>query len=215
MNKCEVLDLIRETGMIVVMRADNSEQMLEAAGALREGGAKILEVTMTTPSAISIIETAASQMARDVVIGAGTVLDTETARAAILAGAEFIVSPSLHYPVVQMCRRYSIPVFPGAFTPTEILSAWEHGADMVKVFPASMGGPGLIKALKAPLPQVEMVAVGGVNLETTAAFIKAGASAVAVGGGLVNQKVLDEANFESLKERARLFLAEIALARSE
>jgi 2-dehydro-3-deoxyphosphogluconate aldolase/(4S)-4-hydroxy-2-oxoglutarate aldolase len=146
--------------------------------------------------------------------GAGTVLDAESARAAILAGAQFVVSPSYKPALVEICRRYSVPVMPGAYTPTEILTAWECGADMVKVFPASVGGPGLIKALKAPLPQVELVPVGGVNLDTAADFIRAGAAAVGVGSALINQTLLESRDFVALTERARRFVEEVARGRN-
>jgi 2-dehydro-3-deoxyphosphogluconate aldolase/(4S)-4-hydroxy-2-oxoglutarate aldolase len=140
-------------------------------------------------------------------------LDAESARLAILAGAQFIVSPNLKLEVITMCQRYGIPVLPGAYTPTEILSAWESGADMVKVFPASVGGPGFIKALKAPLPQVELVPVGGVTLENTAKFVQSGASAVGVGADLLDPKLLEARDWVELKERARRFISEVQRGR--
>ena len=159
-NKLEVdlttqncLQTIRYTGVIAILRAKSSEQLLAAADAIRMGGVCAIEVTMTTPGALAIIEQARSRYSQEVFFGAGTVLDPESARAAILAGAQFIVAPSLKPAVIELCRRYSIPVFPGAYTPTEILTAWELGADMVKIFPASVGGPGFIKALKARCPR--------------------------------------------------------------
>jgi len=210
------MDIIRETGVIAIMRAKSSEQLLRAADAIREGGVRAIEVTMTTPGALSVIEQATSRYqnaGQDVLFGAGTVLDAESARACILAGAQFIVSPSFNPALVEICRRYSVPVMPGAYTPTEIVTAWECGADMVKVFPASIGGPALIKALKAPLPQVELVPVGGVNLDTAADFIRAGAAAVGVGSALINQKLLDAEDFSTLTERARRFVEEVARGR--
>ena len=210
------MDIIRETGVIAIMRAKSSEQLLRAADAIREGGVRAIEVTMTTPGALSVIEQATSRYqnaGQDVLFGAGTVLDAESARACILAGAQFIVSPSFNPALVEICRRYSVPVMPGAYTPTEILTAWECGADMVKVFPASIGGPALIKALKAPLPQIELVPVGGVNLDTAADFIRAGAAAVGVGSALINQKLLDAEDFSTLTERARRFVEEVARGR--
>ena len=146
--------------------------------------------------------------------GAGSVLDAECSRAAILAGAQFIVSPTFKPALVEICRRYSIPVMPGAYTPTEVLNAWECGADMVKVFPASFGGPGLIKALKAPLPQVELVPVGGVNLETAADFVRAGAAAGGVGSALINQKLLEAGDWAALTERAQRFIEEVTRGRA-
>lgn len=213
MNYQESLDLIRKTGVVAIMRAKSSGQLLRAADAIRAGGLGVIEVTMTTPGALAIIEQAVAKYDQDVLFGAGTVLDAESARAAILAGAQFIVSPSFKPALVEICRRYSIPVIPGAFTPTEILTAWECGADMVKVFPASFGGPALIKAIKAPLPQIELVPVGGVNLDTTAEFIRAGAAAVGVGSELINQKLLDAQDFATLTDRARRYVEEVARAK--
>lgn len=213
MNYQESLDLIRKTGVVAIMRAKSSGQLLRAADAIRAGGLGVIEVTMTTPGALAIIEQAVAKYDQDVLFGAGTVLDAESARAAILAGAQFIVSPSFKPALVEICRRYSIPVIPGAFTPTEILTAWECGADMVKVFPASFGGPALIKAIKAPLPQIELVPVGGVNLDTIAEFIRAGAAAVGVGSELINQKLLDAQDFATLTDRARRYVEEVARAK--
>lgn len=206
MNHQDSLTLIRRTGIIAIMRAKSSDQLLHAADAIRAGGVCAIEVTMTTPGALAIIEQATARPDQDVLFGAGTVLDAESARAAILAGAQFIVAPGLRPAVVELCRRYSVPVFPGAYTPTEIIAAWEAGADMVKVFPASVGGPDFIKALKAPLPQIELVPVGGVELDNTADFIRAGAAAVGVGSALINQKLLDARDFAALTDRARRFV---------
>jgi 2-dehydro-3-deoxyphosphogluconate aldolase/(4S)-4-hydroxy-2-oxoglutarate aldolase len=215
MNCQESMDLIRKTGVIAIMRAKSSEQLIRAADAIREGGVRVIEVTMTTPGALSVIEQAVSRYGEDVLFGAGTILDAESARAAILAGAQFIVSPSFKASLVEICRRYSVPVMPGGYTPTEVLTAWECGADMVKVFPASFGGPALIKAIKAPLPQVELVPVGGVNLDTTADFIRAGAAAVGVGSALINQRLLDSGDFGALTDRARRFIEEVARGRGD
>ena len=211
------LDIIRQTGVIAIMRTQSSEQLLRAADAIREGGVRAIEVTMTTPGALSVIEQAVARYQhadQEVLFGAGTVLDAESARAAILAAAQFIVAPSFSPALVEICRRYSVPVMPGAYTPTEIVTAWECGADMVKVFPAGVGGPALIKALKAPLPQIELVPVGGVKLENTADFVRAGAAAVGVGSALINQKLLDSQDFGTLTERARRFMEEVARGRT-
>ena len=211
------LDIIRQTGVIAIMRTQSSEQLLRAADAIREGGVRAIEVTMTTPGALSVIEQAVARYQhadQEVLFGAGTVLDAESARAAILAGAQFIVAPSFSPGLVEICRRYSVPVMPGAYTPTEIVTAWECGADMVKVFPAGVGGPALIKALKAPLPQIELVPVGWVKLENTADFVRAGAAAVGVGSALINQKLLDSQDFGTLTERARRFIEEVARGRT-
>jgi 2-dehydro-3-deoxyphosphogluconate aldolase/(4S)-4-hydroxy-2-oxoglutarate aldolase len=213
MDHQKSLDIIRRTGVIAIMRAQSSDQLLRAADAIREGGVQAIEVTMTTPGALRVVEQAVSRYGEDVLFGAGTVLDAESARAAILAGAQFIVSPTFKASLIEICRRYSIPVMPGAFTPTEALTAWECGADMVKIFPAGFGGPPLIKAIKAPLPQIELVPVGGVNEETTADFVRAGAAAVGVGSALVSRGLLDAGDFPTLTERARWLIEEVARGR--
>ena len=215
MSRQKSLDFIRATGVVAIMRADDSEQLLDAAAAIREGGVNVIEVTMTTPGALSVIQKAVAKYGEDVLFGAGTVLDPESARAAILAGAGFVVAPSLNRGVIEICNRYSVPVMPGAYTPTEILTAWECGADMVKVFPASVGGAELIKALKAPLPQIDLVPVGGVDLDTTADFIRAGSAAVGVGSSLINKKLLDSRDFSTLTDLARRFVEEVRSGREE
>jgi 2-dehydro-3-deoxyphosphogluconate aldolase/(4S)-4-hydroxy-2-oxoglutarate aldolase len=205
MTKQSVLDQILETGVIAIMRANSSDQLLSAAEAILAGGVVAIEVTMTTPNALEVIRQATTKFGNQVLFGVGSVLDSETARAAILAGAKFVVCPTLSLGTIQICQRYSVPVMPGAFTPTEILTAWEAGADVVKVFPASVGGPAFIKALKGPLPHIQLAAVGGVNFETTADFFRAGVCVVGVGGELVNQKLLDNREFATITERARKF----------
>lgn len=214
MKKIEKMQLINNTGVIGIMRAKSSDQLIEAADAIREGGVRVIEVTMTTPGALKVIETAANRYGDDILFGAGSVLDPETARQAILAGAGFIVAPTLSLPTIHLCRRYDIPVVPGCFTPTEILTAWEAGADLVKVFPAGFGGPKYIKAVRAPLPYTELIPVGGVNLSTTADFIRAGAFAVGVGSELVDQKLLDNGDMAELTRRATAFIAEVQKGRS-
>jgi len=213
MNKTEKVGLIRETGVIAIMRAQSSDQLIEAADAIRAGGLRVIEVTMTTPGALGVVEQAAKRYGDQVLFGAGTVLDAETARAAILAGAGFVVAPTLSLPVIALCNRYSIPVVPGCFTPTEMLTAWEAGADMVKLFPADIGGPDLVKAILAPLPQLQIVPVGGVDLGTAADFIRKGAAALGVGGALVNQKLLDAGDMVELTRRAEAFIAEVKKGR--
>jgi 2-dehydro-3-deoxyphosphogluconate aldolase/(4S)-4-hydroxy-2-oxoglutarate aldolase len=178
---------------------------MSAADALLAGGVSAIEVTMTTPGALDIVHEATNRYGSDVLFGVGSVLDAETARAAILAGAGFVVCPVLDLKTIEMCRRYSVPVVPGGFTPTEIITAWQAGADIVKVFPASLGGPSLIKAVLAPLPQVRVMPVGGVNLDTAAAFVQAGAVGLGVGSSLVNQKLLDAGDFAEITARARKF----------
>jgi 2-dehydro-3-deoxyphosphogluconate aldolase/(4S)-4-hydroxy-2-oxoglutarate aldolase len=196
------------------MRANSPDQLLGAAKAVLEGGVIAIEVTMTTPGALDVIREATCRFGKEVLFGVGSVLDGETARAAILAGAQFVVCPTFKRETVEVCRRYSVPVVPGAYTPTEILTAWEAGANAVKVFPASAGGPAYLKAVKAPLPQVSLSAVGGVSVENTADFIRAGADFVGVGGELVNQKLLDARNFGEITERARSFQLQVHKGRT-
>ncbi len=200
--------------MIAIMRAKSSDQLLAAADAIKAGGVQAIEVTMTTPGALDVIRQATERYGADVLFGVGSVLDPESARAAILAGAQFVVCPTLNLKTIELCHRYSIPVVPGAYTPTEILTAWEAGADMVKVFPASVGGPAYFKAIKGPLPQIKLVPVGGVNLDTTSDFIRAGADAVGVGSALVSQKLLNAGDFAALTERARHLRQEVAKGRA-
>ncbi|MFN2109582.1 MAG: bifunctional 4-hydroxy-2-oxoglutarate aldolase/2-dehydro-3-deoxy-phosphogluconate aldolase [Anaerolineae bacterium] len=215
MNKTEKLNLIRTTGVIAIMRAQSSDQLIAAADAIKAGGVRVIEVTMTTPGALDVIAEATQRYGEDVLFGAGSVLDAETARAAMLAGAGFVVAPTLNLDVVALCNRYSIPVMPGCFTPTEMLTAWEAGADMVKLFPASIGGPAFIKAIRAPLPQLEIVPVGGVNLDTAADFIRNGAAALGVGSSLVNQKLLDTGDMAELTRRAARFIEEVKKGRGK
>ena len=214
MKKHEKLSIIRETGVIAIMRAQSSAQLITAADAIKAGGVQVIEVTMTTPGALGVIETAKGRYGDEVLFGAGSVLDPETARAAILAGADFIVAPTLNLDMVALCNRYSIPVMPGCYTPTEALTAWEAGADMIKLFPASFGGAGLVKAILAPLPHLEIVPVGGVNLDTAADFIRKGAAALGVGSSLVNQKLLDSGELDELTRRAEAFIQEVQKGRA-
>ena len=213
MEKKEKLEWIHDSGVIAIMRTKSSDQLIQAADAIHAGGVKVIEVTMTTPGAMKVIEEATSKYRQDVLFGAGTVLDAETARAAILAGAEYIVSPTLNLEMIALCNRYDVPVVPGCYTPSEMLSAWEAGADLVKLFPASVGGPSLLKAILAPLPQLRIVPVGGVDLNTAEDFIKMGAYALGVGSSLVNQKLLDAGDFDELKNRAEAFLEEVRKGR--
>lgn len=201
------------SGVVAIMRATSSDQLLRAAEAVLAGGVAAIEVTMTTPGSLDVIEQAVGRLGSEAAFGAGTVLDAESARAAILAGAQFIVAPSIDLATIELCRRYAVPIMPGAFTATEILSCWQAGADYVKVFPAGVGGPGLIKALKAPLPQVRMIPVGGVTLGNTADFVRAGAVAVGVGNELVNQAVLDDQDMRQITERAVRFREQVAIGR--
>jgi 2-dehydro-3-deoxyphosphogluconate aldolase/(4S)-4-hydroxy-2-oxoglutarate aldolase len=209
-----VLGRIRELGLVPVVRAQSAEEASQAIDAIRAGGVDVLEVTMTVPDAIPLIGQVARRFGADAIVGAGTVLDAETARAVILAGAQFVVTPALKLETIACCRRYGVPVLPGALTPTEVLTAWEAGADMVKVFPCSaLGGASYIKALKAPLPQVDLVPTGGVNLDTAADFIKAGATALGLGADLVDLKALRAGNAAAVTERARKLVGIVQTAR--
>ncbi|MBL7200222.1 MAG: bifunctional 4-hydroxy-2-oxoglutarate aldolase/2-dehydro-3-deoxy-phosphogluconate aldolase [Anaerolineae bacterium] len=213
MNKPEKLNLIRQTGVIAIMRAQSSDQLIAAADAIKAGGVRVIEVTMTTPGALEVIAQASEKYGQDVLFGAGSVLDAETARAAILAGADFVVAPTLNLDVIALCNRYGVPVMPGCYTPTEMLTAWEAGADMIKLFPASVGGPDLVKALLAPLPQLEIVPVGGVGLDNAAEFIAKGSAALGVGSSLVNLKLLASGDMDELTRRAASFVREVKRGR--
>lgn len=214
MGANESMERILKTGLVAIMRANSPDQLLGAATAVLAGGVDAIEVTMTTPGALDVIRQATSQFGREVLFGVGSVLDAETARVAILAGAQFVVCPTFKPETLEMCKRYSIPVVPGAYTPTEILTAWEAGANAVKVFPASVSGPAYIKAIKGPLPQISLSAVGGVTVENTADFFRAGVDFVGVGGELVNQKLLDAGDFTEITERARNFRVQVEKGRS-
>jgi 2-dehydro-3-deoxyphosphogluconate aldolase/(4S)-4-hydroxy-2-oxoglutarate aldolase len=216
MKKSDIINRIVEVGVIPVVRAESADIAMRAIEAIKAGGLSVIEITMTVPGAIHVIEEVARRFAGEAIVGAGTVLDAETARACILAGAQFIVSPALDLETIACCRRYSIAVMPGAMTPTEVLTAWKAGADFVKVFPANaLGGADYIKALKAPLPQIEIVPTGGVSLKTAADFIKAGAAALGVGSDLVDTKALREGHDALLTERARQFIDIVKQARNK
>jgi len=208
--KAEIL----RCGFVPIIRTDKPESAVQVAGAIRDGGAPLLEITMTVPGALNIIKEIVDAFGNTVMVGAGTILDCETARMAILAGAEFIVAPALDDATIRLCRRYAKIVMPGALTPTEILRAWELGADFVKVFPAdAMGGPSYIKAVKAPLPQVDLVPTGGVDIDTAAEFIRAGASAVGVGSALVEKKIIASGDWSRLTQKTEEFLQTVTAAR--
>ncbi|MBN2447118.1 MAG: bifunctional 4-hydroxy-2-oxoglutarate aldolase/2-dehydro-3-deoxy-phosphogluconate aldolase [Phycisphaerae bacterium] len=208
------MDQIESTGLVAIIRAPGSEQLIDAVNALRDGGVTCIEVTMTTPNALDVIRAARGAVGDAAVIGVGSVLDAATARAAMLAGAQFVVAPTTDLPTIEICRRYSVPVMPGALSPTEILRAFQAGADMVKVFPTSTLGPQYLKDLRGPLPQVKLVPTGGVNLDTAGDFIRAGAAALGVGSALVNKQVLRDGDFAKLKATASAFLDRVRQART-
>ena len=209
MSRVDVIKRIKDTGVIPVVRATSAGEAMRTIDAIRDGGISILEITMTVPGAVELIEKVAKAYGDEATVGAGTVLDPETAAACISAGAQFVVSPALNLETIACCRRHDIAVMPGALTPTEVVQAWNAGADFVKVFPAgAVGGPSYLKALKAPLPQIELVPTGGVSLKTAADFIKAGAAALGVGADLVTGQA------SLTTERARQFVEIVREARS-
>jgi 2-dehydro-3-deoxyphosphogluconate aldolase/(4S)-4-hydroxy-2-oxoglutarate aldolase len=214
MGQMEILGRIRATGIIPVVRAPSSGDALAAVDAMHAGGIDVIELTMTVPSAIQVIQGVVERYGDRVVTGAGTVLDAETARACILAGAQFIVSPIVDEPTIRLCRTYGIPMIAGALTPTEVVHAWRAGADLVKVFPCgAMGGASYIKALRAPLPQIELVPTGGVTIATVGDFIAAGACAVGAGADLVDIARLRRGDHAGLTENARSYVAAVQQAR--
>ena len=214
-SKEKALGKIREVGLVPIVRAHSAEDALLAAEAIVAANIGILEITMTIPTAIQVIEKVAAKFGDKLLLGAGTILDVETGRAALLAGAEFIVTPALSLQVIELARRYSKPIMPGALTPTEVLTAWQAGADIVKIFPCGpVGGAKYIKALKGPFPQIELIPTGGVNLETAPEFIKAGAAAVAVGSELIDLKSLREGDFDGITANARLYIEAVRGARA-
>jgi len=212
----QILSFITDIGIVPVVRTTSAESAIKAIEAIYRGGVRSAEITMTVPGAIKALEKIADQFGDKIMLGAGTVLDPETARVCMLAGAQFFVTPSLNVATIEIAKRYSKVVCPGALTPTEVVTAWQAGADVVKIFPANaVGGPKYIKALKGPLPHIEMVPTGGVNLETAGEFLKAGACAVAVGGELVDAKLIRENRYDRIEELAREYLRVIAHARGE
>jgi 2-dehydro-3-deoxyphosphogluconate aldolase / (4S)-4-hydroxy-2-oxoglutarate aldolase len=207
MDKAQVLSTIRTVGLIPVLRASSESEALALAAALAAGGVTVLEVTMTVPKAVDLIARLVLEKGKDLLIGAGTVLSLEAAQQCLDAGAQFVVSPGLKLSVVEFCRRRDIAVFPGGLTPTEVLTAWEAGADAVKIFPASaMGGAKYLKALKAPFPQIEMIPTGGVSLATARDFLDAGAIALGVGADLVDPKAIQAGTPEIIRDNARSYL---------
>ncbi len=208
------LQRVLAAGIVAVVRAPDSRQLVDVARALLEGGVEVMEITFTVPNALEVIRQVQAEIGDRILLGAGTVLDPETARAALLAGAEFIVAPTLNLDVIRLCRRYDKLVMPGAFTPTEILRAWEAGADIVKVFPADVGGPNYLKAIRGPLPQVRLMPTGGVDLQTAAAFLKAGACCLGIGSQLVDPKAVAEQNFARIRDLARQYVAIVKQARA-
>jgi 2-dehydro-3-deoxyphosphogluconate aldolase / (4S)-4-hydroxy-2-oxoglutarate aldolase len=215
MDRNDIIKQIEDIGIVPVVRAASSDEAMKAIDAIKEGGISVLEITMTVPGAVRVIEEVCKRYGKDAAVGAGTVLDPETARICMLSGAQFIVSPALNLDTVAMCRRYGVPIMPGALTPTEVVTAWTAGADFVKVFPAgSVGGASYIKNLLGPLPHVKIVPTGGVSLKTAADFIKAGARALGVGTDLVDVKAIRAGEAHIVTERARQFVEIVRKARA-
>jgi 2-dehydro-3-deoxyphosphogluconate aldolase/(4S)-4-hydroxy-2-oxoglutarate aldolase len=214
MEKQNILNRMISEGLIPIIRVSSAQEAIDVADAIKEGGVTLIEITMSVPGAIDTIKELTQKYKDEIIMGAGTVLDPETGRAALLAGAQFIVSPTLNLDLIQLAHRYSAVVIPGTMTPTEILTAWNAGADMVKVFPAAqLGGPEYIKAIRGPLPQILLVPTGGVNLQNAGAFIKAGATALGVGGELVDKKAIKEKKLNVITENTRAYLKVIREAR--
>ena len=205
MDRDQTLRRILEGGIVAVVRSDSPDRLVEVVRALAEGGVTAAEITLTVPDAIEVIRKVRDGLGDSIVLGAGSVLDPETARAALLAGAEYIVGPGLNLDVIKLCRRYGKVVMPGALTPTEVIAAWEAGADVVKIFPSDLGGPAYLKALRAPLPQIRMMPTGGVDLATAKSFLQAGACCLGVGGSLVDAKAVASGDFARLRDLAGQF----------
>ena len=215
MGRTDVVRHIESEGIVAVIRIAAADKLRAVIDALAEGGVRALEVTMTVPRALDLISEIAGALPKGFLVGAGTVLDTETARLAILSGAQFVVSPVLRRPVVEMCHRYDVAALPGCFTPTEILEAWEAGADIVKVFPATALGPGFFKDVRGPLPQVKLMPTGGVSLDNAGDWIAAGAVAVGVGTALLDAKAIACGDYAVLTANARRICASVRKAREE
>ncbi len=209
----EQLQQVLDRGIVAIIRAPSGEQLVDVAQALLDGGIDVIEVTFTVPGILDIIQQLHRKLGDQILLGAGTVLDPESARAAILAGAEFLVTPTINEKVIRLGRRYGKLVMSGAFTPTEILTAWETGADIVKVFPADVGGPAYLKAIHGPLPQIRLLPTGGVNLDTLPKFIHAGACAVGLGSSLVTQADLKQGDLTQIRDRAAAYVEAIQTAR--
>jgi 2-dehydro-3-deoxyphosphogluconate aldolase / (4S)-4-hydroxy-2-oxoglutarate aldolase len=214
MGKEQQLQHVLDCGIVAVVRAQESQQLVEVCRALADGGVTVVEITMSVPNALEVLRQVRHTLGDRLLLGAGTVLDAETARAVLLAGAEYIVAPTVNVDVIRLCQRYDKLVMPGAFTPTEMLTAWEAGADIVKVFPADVVGPAFFKALRGPLPQIRLMPTGGVDLATAAAFLNAGACCLGIGGQLVEPKAVADRNFGRIRELARQYVAVVKQVRS-
>lgn len=214
-TSAEAVSRVLDRGLVAILRAPSGELLSDVVEALATGGIDVAEITFTVPRALEVLQKVADQCGDRVLLGAGTVLDSETARAALLAGAQYLVTPTLNLDVIRLCRRYGKAVFPGALTPTEILTAWEAGADLVKIFPSEITGPAYLAALAGPLPHVRLMPTGGVNLETGPVYLRAGAAALGVGGALVSADALARRDLAGIEAQARRFVEMVAQARRE
>jgi 2-dehydro-3-deoxyphosphogluconate aldolase / (4S)-4-hydroxy-2-oxoglutarate aldolase len=215
MHKNTIIRRLLDPGIIAIIRADSSDQLIEAAEALFAGGVTAMEVTMTTPNALQVISDVTARFGNKILMGVGSVLDTETCRAAILAGAEFVVTPVTKPDVIRLANRYGKPIAAGAFSPTEALTAHESGADFIKLFPAEIGGPDYVKTLLAPLPMLQIIPTGGVTPETAPNFIRAGCVAVGAGSALVSREILAKRDWKTLKARAGSFVVSVRKIRKD
>lgn len=213
-KKQECLQAIEKTGIIAVLRKQNIDTLKEVIKYLKAGGINIFEITLDTPGALKAIEEI-KQKDKDIILGAGTVLDGETARAAILAGADFIFAPNLNYDVIKVSKRYGKVVIPGVMSPTEIMNAYEAGGDIVKIFPAGVLGPEYIKSVRGPLGHVPMMPTGGVTLENAGDYIKAGVIAIGIGGELVDKEAIERGELIKLEEKAKSFINTVKEARRD
>lgn len=205
MNKKEILDRILNCGIVAVVRGEVTEEILKAVEAAISGGVDIIEITFTVPAALELIKELSLKLKDKAIVGAGTVLGREKAEGAIKAGAEFIVSPNLDMEVLNTAKSHDKPCMPGAFSPTEVYTAWKNGADVIKIFPASVLGPGYLKALKGPFPDIPLMPTGGIDLDNAASFLEAGAVCLAVGGNLISKSAMKEGRFDVITENARKF----------
>jgi 2-dehydro-3-deoxyphosphogluconate aldolase/(4S)-4-hydroxy-2-oxoglutarate aldolase len=215
MSKAQIIERLLHPGVVAIIRADDSEQLVAASRALIEGGIPGVEITMTTPNALKVIADVCREFGPKVLAGVGTVLDAQTAQAAIEAGAQYVITPVLKPDVIAYCNKVNIPVFSGSYTPTEAQTAYELGADFIKIFPSDTLGPKYIKALLGPLPHLQIVPTGGVDLTTAGDFIKAGCVAVAAGGSLVSKETLMNKDWAALSDIASKFVAAVAKARGK
>jgi 2-dehydro-3-deoxyphosphogluconate aldolase/(4S)-4-hydroxy-2-oxoglutarate aldolase len=213
MSKATHLRQVLDSGIVAVVRVPENRDLIAVAGALADGGVTVVEITLSVPNALEVLRDVRRALGDRILLGAGTILDAESGRAALLAGAEYLVSPTLNLDVIRLCNRYDKLVMPGAFTPTEILAAWEAGADIVKVFPADVVGPAFFKALRGPLPHIRLMPTGGVDLNTAAEFLKAGACCLGVGGQLVEPRAVAARDFARLTDLARKYITAVRAAR--